>query len=67
VRAHREAIAAMFGGPPSRGFFPPENAFTPAMVPALVDEGFAWVLVDNQLVRGPRDALRRRRSIGYRA
>ena len=31
----------------SRGIFPPENAFSERMIPALVDEGFEWVLVDN--------------------
>ena len=47
VSKHREVLARTFGGPVSKGIFPPENAFTPRMVPALVDEGLQWVLVDN--------------------
>jgi len=31
----------------SKGIFPPENAFSVRMIPALVQEGFQWVLVDN--------------------
>ncbi|MBP7652451.1 hypothetical protein KA977_03450 [Candidatus Dependentiae bacterium] len=31
----------------SKGMFPPENAFAPWMIPALVDEGIQWVMVDN--------------------
>ncbi|MBI4870592.1 MAG: hypothetical protein HY814_03395 [Candidatus Riflebacteria bacterium] len=47
LRTHREVLQTTFGGPPSRGVFPPENAFTLSMIPALVDEGFEWILVDN--------------------
>ncbi len=43
----REAVVARFGGPASRGLFPPENAFTPRMIPPLAAEGVEWVLVDN--------------------
>ncbi len=31
----------------SKGFWPPECAFSENMIPALVDEGLEWVLVDN--------------------
>jgi hypothetical protein len=31
----------------SKGFWPPECAFAENMIPALVDEGLEWVLVDN--------------------
>lgn len=49
IRMHRDAVQKAFGAqvPPSRGIFPPENAFAEWMVPALVDEGLAWVMVDN--------------------
>lgn len=47
VKTHREAVVARFGGPASRGLFPPENAFTPRMIPPLAAEGVEWVLVDN--------------------
>lgn len=47
IADHREAIQRTFGGPVSKGIFPPENAFALPMVPALVDEGIEWVLVDN--------------------
>ena len=38
---------ANFGGAYSKGIFPPENAFAPRIIPALVAEGLEWVLVDN--------------------
>ncbi len=47
VQDHKTIMAANFSGSYSKGIFPPENAFTPRMIPALVDEGFEWVLVDN--------------------
>jgi hypothetical protein len=47
IQDHRAAVAENFAGPPSHGFFPPENAFTPAMIPSLAAEGVEWVLVDN--------------------
>ena len=40
---HRASSPARY----SRGIFPPENAFTPRMIPALRAEGIDWVLVDN--------------------
>ena len=47
IQAHKSAVAANFSGSYSKGIFPPENAFSPRMVPALAAEGFQWVLVDN--------------------
>ncbi len=47
IEDHRAAALAAFGGPVSRGIFPPENAFSPRMIPALAAEGLEWVLVDN--------------------
>ena len=48
ISTHREIIQRTFGyAPHSRGLFPPENAFADWMIPALVDEGIEWVLVDN--------------------
>ncbi len=49
IQAHKAIIQSTFGSDVSfsKGFFPPENAFSERMIPALVDEGFQWVLVDN--------------------
>jgi hypothetical protein len=47
IREHRTIFASVFPGPYSRGIFPPENAFSPRIIPSLVAEGLRWVLVDN--------------------
>ncbi len=47
IQEHKKILQASFGGTYSKGIFPPENAFSPRMIPALVDEGLEWVLVDN--------------------
>ena len=47
IEAHKQMMASNFTGNYSKGIFPPENAFSPREIPALVDEGFQWVLVDN--------------------
>lgn len=47
IQMHKQMFQTNFPGTYSKGIFPPENAFTPRMIPALVDEGFEWVLVDN--------------------
>jgi len=49
IAAHRQIVRDVFGADPaySKGIFPPENAFAPWMIPALVDEGLEWVMVDN--------------------
>ncbi|MBP7496241.1 MAG: T9SS type A sorting domain-containing protein, partial [Bacteroidales bacterium] len=36
-----------FPGTYSKGIFPPENAFSLRMIPALKDEGIEWAIVDN--------------------
>ena len=35
------------GVPYSKGFFPPETAFSERMIPALAAEGLEWTIVDN--------------------
>ncbi len=47
VQSHKQIMSANFPGAYARGIFPPENAFSPRMIPALVDESLQWVLVDN--------------------
>jgi len=47
IQAHRARLSGEIAGGYSRGMFPPENAFTPRMIPALEAEGIDWVLVDN--------------------
>ncbi len=47
VQWHKEIMDSFFPGEYSKGMFPPETAFSTRMIPALVDEGFEWVLVDN--------------------
>ncbi len=47
IQAHKEIFSSNFSGNYSRGIFPPENAFTPEMIPALADEGIEWALIDN--------------------
>lgn len=47
IQMHKEAYLDNFSGSYSKGIFPPENAFALHMIPALVDEGLEWVLVDN--------------------
>jgi len=49
IRLHKEAYRDVWatGGSYSKGFWPPECAFDTNMIPALVDEGLEWVIVDN--------------------
>ncbi|HOK41829.1 MAG TPA: hypothetical protein PLD27_12425, partial [bacterium] len=47
IQMHKKMLLDTFGAPLSKGMFPPENAFNLDMIPALVDEGVQWVLVDN--------------------
>ncbi len=47
IQKHKQIIGDTFDGSYSKGIFPPENAFSTDMIPALVDEGLEWVLVDN--------------------
>lgn len=47
ISMHKDIFNINFPGPYSKGIFPPENAFSNRMIPALKDEGIDWVLVDN--------------------
>jgi len=47
IQSHKEIFSQNFSGNYSKGIFPPENAFSPRMIPALLDEGIEWVMVDN--------------------
>lgn len=47
VQWHKEIMSEYFDGEYAKGIFPPETAFSPRIIPALVEEGFEWVLVDN--------------------
>ncbi|MDD5581921.1 MAG: T9SS type A sorting domain-containing protein [Candidatus Marinimicrobia bacterium] len=47
IEAHRNSVQQELGYRPSKGLFPPENAFRNEMIPALVKSGISWVLVDN--------------------
>jgi hypothetical protein len=47
LQTHAVMLERHLGGSRSRGLFPPECAFSPRMIPALVAEGIEWVLVDN--------------------
>ncbi len=48
IRLHREALSRRFPGHPvSKGLFPPETAFSTRLIPALVEAGVEWVVVDN--------------------
>jgi len=47
ISMHRDIFSTNFPGTYSKGIFPPENAFSNRMIPALKDEGIEWVLVDN--------------------
>ena len=47
IEAHRQRIESEISATRSHGIFPPENAFTERMIPALRAEGLDWVLVDN--------------------
>jgi hypothetical protein len=47
IQLHKQIMNSNFSGSYSKGIFPPENAFSNRMIPALVDEGIEWVLVDN--------------------
>ncbi|MEL6329718.1 MAG: GC-type dockerin domain-anchored protein [Planctomycetota bacterium] len=47
IRLHRAKQLSVFGGPASRGIFPPETAFHKRIIPALAAEGIEWALVDS--------------------
>jgi len=37
IKMHQSLSRSLFGGPISKGFFPPEMAFSARMLPALAD------------------------------
>ena len=49
IRLHKEQYKDVWntGGDYSKGFWPPECAFAEWIIPALVEEGMQWVIVDN--------------------
>jgi len=48
IRLHKEQYMELWDTSSySKGFWPPECAFAEWMIPALVEEGLEWVIVDN--------------------
>lgn len=47
IQFHKKIMSENFSGEYSKGIFPPENAFSERMIPALTQEGINWVLIDN--------------------
>jgi len=47
IACHKRIYLDTFGSPYSRGLFPPETGFTLRAIPALVNQGIEWVIVDN--------------------
>ena len=48
IRLHKEQYKQLWDTSEySKGFWPPECAFAEWMIPALVEEGLQWVIVDN--------------------
>ncbi len=48
IRLHKEQFKQLWDTSDySKGFWPPECAFAEWMIPALVEEGLEWVIVDN--------------------
>ncbi len=48
IRLHKEQYMDHWGTSEySKGFWPPECAFDETIIPALVEEGLEWVIVDN--------------------
>ncbi len=48
IRLHKEQVKQLWDTTSySKGFWPPECAFAEWMIPALVEEGLEWVIVDN--------------------
>jgi len=47
IEMHRQSVTTYFNGNYSKGMFPPENAFSKNMIPALSKQGIEWILVDN--------------------
>ncbi len=49
IQLHKKSVSDNFGSSIvySKGYFPAETAFSPRMIPALLDEGLEWAIVDN--------------------
>lgn len=47
LKMHQYAVEKLFGAPVSKGFFPPEMAFSERMIPAIKKVGIEWTMVDN--------------------
>lgn len=47
IKMHQYAVKKLFGEPVSKGFFPPEMAFSERMIPAVKRTGIQWAMVDN--------------------
>ncbi len=47
IRMHQQAVRDHFGGQVSKGFFPPEMAWSDRMIPTLEANGINWTIVDN--------------------
>lgn len=48
IRLHKEQVKELWDTTEySKGFWPPECAFANNIIPALVEEGLEWVIVDN--------------------
>ncbi|MCE1246610.1 MAG: hypothetical protein LWY06_08200 [Firmicutes bacterium] len=47
LKMHQHAVDKLFGGPISKGFFPPEMAFSERMIPSIKKAGIEWTMVDN--------------------
>jgi len=65
LKMHQYAVDRLFGKPISKGFFPPEMAFSERMIPAIKKAGIEWTMVDNihfdranQDYNNPQDGLK---------
>lgn len=47
IKMQQEMLKNTFGGPATKGYFPPEQGFTEKMIPLLRRTGYDWALVDN--------------------
>jgi Glycosyl hydrolase family 57 len=47
IKMQQKMLEETFGGPPTKGYFPPEQGFTKNMIPLLKQTGYDWALVDN--------------------
>ncbi len=59
-----EQYAFLFGEQP-RGFWPPEQAVSPELVPLLVDSGYKWTISDEQILAHSMNAEVYRDGYGH--